>query len=389
MPHANRFRHQSYTTACPESPHYLVSPDEHPAAGSLDFRRRMRAVGQALRSAGVAAIYLSHGTFVGNDALGVLGELARILPSAAQAVERFVPMLLARLTGEAGNYTTEYARLFEAAINARGQPRIPVRIFHWSSENHHLGRADGAVRLIDELANSDFQPGQRVLLWGHSHAGNMFALLTNLLAAEHAAIDEFFEAAEIYYRWPIVGAVDIPVWKRVEQLLHRQRPIGPAALDVATFGTPIRYGWDSDGYARLLHFVHHRPSEGLPAYRAPFPPRLQRVMHAADGDYVQQLGIAGTNISPSLFSWRAWLADRRLHRLLQEETGDASVLERFKAGAIVPQEGTTLLVDYGQQHGSIANHHAGHAVYTRKEWLLFHAEETIRRFYSERASRVA
>ncbi len=349
----------------------------------------MRSVGRALRSSGVAAIYLAHGTFVGADALGVLGELARILPSAAQAVERFVPLVLARLTGEAGNYTPEYARLFEAAINARGQTRIPVRVFHWSSENHHLGRADGAVRLIDELAGSDFQPGQRVLLWGHSHAGNMLALVTNLLAADPEAVDEFFKAAAIYYRWPLLGAVDIPVWNRVEQLLHRQRPLGPAALDVVTFGTPIRYGWDSDGYSRLLHFVHHRPSEGLPAYRAPFPPRLQRVLHAADGDYVQQLGIAGTNICPSVFSWRAWLADRRLHRLLQDEAGDAGVLERFQAGAIVPQEGTTLLVDYGPQQGSLAQHHAGHAVYTRNEWLLFHAEETVRRLYAERASRVA
>ena len=35
-----------------------------------------------------------------------------------------------------------------------------------------------------------------------------------------------------------------------------------------TFGTPIRYGWDSGGYARLLHFIHHRPAPGLPADRA-------------------------------------------------------------------------------------------------------------------------
>jgi hypothetical protein len=346
-------------------------------------------VGESLRNAGVAAIYLSHGTFVGADALGVLGELARVLPSAADAVERFVPLLLARVTGEAGNYTEDYARLLESAIHARGQTRIPVRLFHWSSENHHLGRADGAVRLIDELASGGFQPGERVLLWGHSHAGNLFALVTNLLAADHEAVARFFEATAIYYRWPVVGVIDIPVWNRVEQLLHQEQPIGPAALDIVTFGTPIRYGWDSDGYSRLLHFVHHRPSEGLPAYRAPFPPRLKRVMHAADGDYVQQLGIAGTNVSPSVLSWRAWLADRRLHQLLQKDTTDAGTLERFQAGAIVPEEGTTLLVDYGPQHGSIARHHAGHAVYTRSQWMLFHAEETVRRFYSERASQVA
>jgi hypothetical protein len=348
----------------------------------------MRAVGESLRSAGVAAIYLAHGTFVGADALGVLAELARILPSAADAVRRVVPRLVAKLIGEAGNYTASYVRLFESAINTAAQPRIPVRLFSWSSENHHLGRADGAVRMIDELATRGFQPDQRVLLWGHSHAGNMFALMTNLLAADHEAVRAFFEAAAVYYRWPLFHVVDIPVWKRVRGLLDCEQWARPA-LDVVTFGTPIRYGWDSDGYRRLLHFVHHRPAEGLPAYRAPFPPKLQRVMHAADGDYVQQLGIAGTNVTPSVLSWRAWLADRRLNRLLQAEARDVDPLERFQAGAIVPEEGTTLLVDYGLQHGSIAHHHAGHAIYTRKPWLLFHAEEVVRRFYANRICRVA
>lgn len=389
MPHGNRFRHQAYTSTRPESPHYSIRPVELPPLGSEEFMRRMRAVGDALRCGGVAAIYLAHGTFVGTDALGVLSELARLVPSAAEAVGRVMPLIVARITGEAGNYTATYARLLESAINDPGQPKIPVRLFHWSSENHHLGRADGAVRLIDELAAGGFQQGQRVLLWGHSHAGNMFALMTNLLAAHHDAVDRFFEAAAIYYRWPLVNVVDIPVWNRVERLLHEERPIGPAALDIVTFGTPIRYGWDSDGYARLLHFIHHRPSEGLPEYRAPFPPQLDRVLHAADGDYVQQLGIAGTNVCPSFLSWRAWLADRRLHRLLQAESVSANPLERFQAGAIVPQEGTTLLIDYGPQHGSIAHHHAGHAVYTHKKWMLFHAEEVVRHFYAGRASQVA
>jgi hypothetical protein len=348
----------------------------------------MRAVGESLRSAGVAAVYLAHGTFVGADALGLLAELARIMPSAADAVRRVVPRIVAKLMGEAGNYTTSYARLFESAINSAAQPRIPVRLFPWSSENHHLGRADGAVRMIDELAADALEPGQRVLLWGHSHAGNMFALMTNLLAADPEAVQWFFEATAVYYRWPLLRLVDIPVWNRVRGLLDRGQWPRPA-LDVVTFGTPIRYGWDSDGYRRLLHFVHHRPAEGLPAYRAPFPPKLQRVMHAADGDYVQQLGIAGTNVTPSVLSWRAWLADRRLNRLLQEEAKDGDPLERFQAGAIVPEEGTTLLVDYGPQHGSIAQHHAGHAIYTHKQWLLFHAEEVVRRFYTSRVCQVA
>jgi len=244
----------------------------------------------------VVAVYLVHGTFVGPDALGVLAELARVFPKASNAVRRLIKRAVNKITGEAGNYTRSYARLFESAINRPDQPGIPVHLFNWSSENHHIGRADGAVRLINELASLELKPGQRVLLWGHSHAGNVFALMTNLLAGHAEAVESFFKAA--------------------------------------------------------------------------------------DGDYVQQLGIAGTNVMPNLFAWRSWLAEGRLNDLLQAEASPGSTLDRFRAGAIVPDEGTTLLVDYGPPEGNIAQHVAGHAVYTARQWLLFHAEQIAQQFYA-------
>ncbi len=346
----------------------------------------MQQVAATLRQSGVAAVFLVHGTFVGPDALGIVAELARILPSANRAGRRVIKRIIDRITGESGNYTPQYAERFAAAINPPESDELPVRLFNWSSENHHIGRADGAVRLIDHLASLKLPAGSRVLLWGHSHAGNVFALMSNLLAGDRDKVERFFDAAEIYYRWPFLGCVDIPVWQRVRQLLQEPYPpIRQVALDLVTFGTPIRYGWDSAGYGQLLHFIHHRPHEGLPAYQAPFPPRLQDVLHATDGDYVQQLGIAGTNVMPSVFAWRAWMADQRLHRLLQGENIEGQPLERFRAGTIVPDEGTSLLVDYGTPEGGVARHLAGHAVYTREKWLLFHAEEVARRFYLARA----
>jgi len=343
----------------------------------------MQRVGEVLRRANVGAVYLVHGTFVGADALGVLAELARIFPSAGVAVRRVIKRIVDKVAGEAGNYTPGFARCFEEAINAESESPIPVRLFHWSSENHHLGRADGAVRLIAELTSRKLPPTQRILLWGHSHAGNVFALISNLLAGNVEAVDRFFEAGGIYYRWPVVGCVDVPVWTRVRELLAKAvSPLAGIPLDMVTFGTPIRYGWSSDGYANLLHFINHRPSEGLPEYRAPFPPKVDDVLSAADGDYIQQLGIAGTNVMPSVLAWRAWMADSRLDELLQPDISRRDVLDRFKAGAIVPDEGTTLLVDYGQPDGTIAQHLAGHAVYTRRKWLLFHAEEIARRLYT-------
>lgn len=343
----------------------------------------MLAAGQAYRRAGVGAIYLVHGTFVGQDAVGLISELGRVFPSVGDTLRRLARQMADKAFDEAGNYSSKFVDDFDHAINAGSDLRVPVQSFEWSSENNHIGRADGAVRLIYELAELDIPSGKRVLLWGHSHAGNVFALVSQLLGGDKSAVSEFFDAARMYYKWPVLGFTDIPMWRAISKMLkRRQRPFADRPLDFVTFGTPIRYGWNSAGYGRLLHFVYHRPALGLPEYQAPFPPTPERVLKAADGDYVQQLGIAGTNFGPSLFSWRARWAESRLGDLLQREVSDTSLIDRFRAGTRVSESGTTLLVDYGQPSGTIAQHHAGHALYTKREWLLFHAEEVARRLYA-------
>ena len=85
--------------------------------------------GPALDSAGVAAVYLAHGTFVGPDALGVLAGLARVFPKAGTAVRRVIKRIVDKITGEVGNYTGQFAQCFESAINRPDRPHIPVRRF--------------------------------------------------------------------------------------------------------------------------------------------------------------------------------------------------------------------------------------------------------------------
>jgi hypothetical protein len=390
MPESKPFPHQVYTSEPPRSPHHRLEPPVPPPIGSDEFRRRMRRAGAAYRRAGVAAVYLAHGTFVGPDALGILAALARVFPAAAPPLRKLIKRLIDRMLGEAGNFTAAYARLFEEALRQPDGWSIPVRLFHWSSENHHLGRADGAVRLIEELATLPPEPEGRVLLFGHSHAGNVFALATHLLSGNPETVRHFFDATAIYYRWPLVGCVDVPVFSRVQKLLAEGRlPFPGGNLDLVTFGTPIRYGWNPSGYGRLLHFIYHRPWPGMPDYQAAFPPKLDDVLAAAGGDYVQQMGIAGTNVAPNPLAWRCHAADRRLARLFEDDLGPQGLMERFRTGAIVPDAGTTLLVDYGPAEGHLAQHAAGHAVYTRPQWLLFHAEEVARRFYNNAQLRAA
>lgn len=380
------FLHQSYTTANPAVPYRYLPAASGPAIGSAEFRLRMRSVGDALRASRVGAVYLVHSAFAAHDSSNILWSLARNRGCEMKSLARVAARLIDVDVRDAGNYTPRYAELLETALGGQ----VPVRLVSWSSENHHLGRADAAIRLLDELAALELPAGDRVAFWGHGHAGNVFAIMSQLLSAEAAALEQFFAAAAVFYRWPLIGAVDIPVWQRVRQLLTRQpQRLLMRPCDFVTFGTPIRYGWrlrESDG---LLHFIHHRPSGRRPHYLAVFPSRPEEVEQAAGGDYVQQLGIAGTDSPPSPLMLRSWLANRRLQRLLAPDDREDHLAERLAAGVRVPDCGSTLLIDYGRASGSPAEHLAGHAVYTRPEWLLFQAEQIAAHLFDGREARHA
>lgn len=310
-------------------------------------------------------------------------EVARLAPELGKQLRRWQKEAVDRVAADIGNYSTEFARLLEEGLSDPHGRSLPVRLIHWSSENHHLGRADGCIRLLDGLATDDIPLGQRVLLWGHSHGGNVLALLTNLLAADSKTRQQFFRAASSYYRWPLVGKVDLSSWSRVESLLEgSDRPWESVKFDIVTFGTPVRYGWDTDGCDGLLHFVNHRPGANCRPHHGRFPPTVDDLLHAAGGDVLQLIGIAGTNFTPPLWSWRAWLAELRLNRLLQTGIRKRDLLARLRMGHRTHADGRNLLVDYGEETKSVAHHVAGHAIYTRTEWMLFHAEETARHLYS-------
>jgi len=335
-------------------------------------------------------VYCVHGTFAGNDALGLLTELARFSPGLSRSLSHLGKQTVNLVAGETGNYTPAFVSTMQAGLSRGAGRDIPVRLFNWSSQNNHIGRADGAIRLIDELArfaeSVDFgiadAPQPRVVLWGHSHGGNVFALLTNLLGSDSQARNDFFTAARSFYKPYVRRKIDLPAWPHVQKVLaDPEHPLRRLALDVVTFGTPVRYGWDADGYSKLLHFVHHRPSEGAPEYQAPGPIEPRRLLAAADGDYIQQIGIAGTNLIPNIFAIRTLIADWRLDKFLERDVTRESVLARLKHRTRVPDEGTTLLVDYQGIESGVHNHLAGHALYTRRKWLPFHLQQVAERLY--------
>ena len=301
MPPCNHFRHQRYGQPL-HSRYELVTPAASSDRNS-DWLAATRDAALLLRHANVSAIVLIHGTFAGNDSLGLFRKLARIWPPAAEWLKHSSKQLSDALLQDAGNYTTQYAQRLERAVNQHGGTAIPVHLFSWSGENHHLGRADGTIQLLQRLAQWPDLPPGRILCWGHSHGGNLLALLTNLLGSDGHFRHQFFEAVRRFYRWPGSRHVDTRAWRATQRQLESSANAFPGHdFDVVTFGTPIRYGWDTGVTERLLHFVYHRPSKNRRPDQAPYPITVADVLQANHGDFVQQLGIAGTNWAPSIIS---------------------------------------------------------------------------------------
>src|SRR5688500_14264701 len=105
MPPGNRFRHQPYRSEPPTSPYRLLPSGPPAEPSSPEFAASMAAAGRQFAQAGVAGVYCIHGTFCGNDILGLLTELSRVAPRLSERLRRIGKALVDIVLGETGNYT--------------------------------------------------------------------------------------------------------------------------------------------------------------------------------------------------------------------------------------------------------------------------------------------
>ncbi len=371
MPERNAFRHQSYCRDQPSENWKLVTTTHLEGALESQFDSMCQRAVQQLLDLNIRQVVLVHGTLAGTDVTGLHREIGRVVPKLDARVGGLWKQVIDTYARDRCNYTQPFADRVAAYSD-----HLSVSRFLWSSENHHLGRSEAALQLAVHL--SQLPKDGRIMLWGHSHAGNVFALLTNLLGGDMETRQEMFNAL-LPVRRRIHG------WDDAYKLLlgsGQNEIIDPSRLDIVTFGTPIRYGWDSDGYDRLLHITNHRPMEGVPPYCVPFPPHSGQVVGAIAGDFIQQFFIAGTNFVPSLISARKWQAERRLHKMLQRGLGSKRLWEALSHGCRVADEGMNLLIDYLASGDATASEFCGHAVYTRNKWAPFHLSLVAEQFDS-------
>jgi hypothetical protein len=333
-----------------------------------------------LEAHAVGAILLIHGTFAGNDIAGLLREIARFSPVSAHRIRELAKSWLDDFVGEIGNYTEEYADRLQSDLNEGGCP-IPVHCFAWSGENHHLGRADAVMSLIEKIDSvcPEGDSSRRVLIWAHSHGGNVVAMLSQIVGATPADLETFFQQSRLHYHSPTFDKVDLSAWHRVKHRLLSGNGFPP--LDVATFGTPLRYRWNREICPKLLHFVQHRVVDAEHPTRAILPRSPQDVYRATAGDYVQHIGIGGTDFLPSIFAWRDWLVEHRMAKMFESTARRRDIWKKLKVGRRTSCDGTTLLVDYSIDDNPWYGKLFGHGVYTMHQWLPFHLREITERFY--------
>jgi len=335
------------------------------ADGTPEWVAAMRDLGARIRGAGTRLVVFVHGSFVGDDPLALARMLEGTVPRLsrlASALRGLTRAQVSRALGDLSNFPPEYVDTLAAATG------LQAIEFTWSGQNHHAARVQEAVRLARSLARharDPLGPNDRFLLVGHSHGGQLFALLSQLVARS-PAYDELVAAAAA--RGEDVGALE-------SDLVRLRR----CAFDVTTFGTPPRYDYAPGPRFRLLHLVNDRAVPGRVA-------SLRGLLHTRRGDYVYHLGAPGSDWLATSAQDRA--LNERLDRVLGAGADLRAWLRHLAQGPRVSPYGHTIFVDYGDQAQVVPNFWAtgfGHAAYTRREAMLFHLELVTEHFHPQRA----
>ncbi|MDF0649883.1 MAG: hypothetical protein CV081_12655 [Nitrospira sp. LK265] len=420
MPIENNFQHDELSR---KNPGERLSVADLANAASPDSPGEMEAMagcGAKLSQAGVASVVFLHGSLHGTDVFGMqrldeAGGLKRgysrgvsgvdALLAAMREGDNGIPLLpgglkppladddvtkavLDEQVRDAGNFTNAYVESFKKAINKNLTPPISCVRLLWSSEHHHLGRAVAALSLLAELhklcQQQKLGKGHRILIQAHGQAGLILALLSNLLCPSSITgrprlLEMLTDYADQTNQTKLTGTI-----KLVKSLLVTASPLNGIVLDIVTYGTPVRYGWDSSGIGKLLHIVNHRSlrTDGKGWLAKMELPQITMEMPIAwGGDYVQELAVAGSDSVP--LTEPARTANKRVWEMVEPYDGFERWLECARRAVRFPSEGNCLLVDYKDSTGSTnpRDHYYGHAAYTRRHALLFNTTQIVRAFY--------
>lgn len=421
MPLENNFQHDELSRKNPGARLSIADLTDIVPPDSPKWGEAVAHYGTRLSRAGVASVVFLHGSLHGTDLFGMqrldeAGGLKRgysrgvsgvdALLAAMREESNGIPLLpgglkpplsndpatkhlLDEQIGDAGNFTEAYVESFRKSLNRNLARPISCHRLLWASEHHHLGRALAAVWLLDELhkrcTEQHLGTGHRILVQAHGQAGLVLALVSNLLCPSPITGRPKLLSVLSSYAQQTNQPALVGTMKRIESLVATATLLNGVALDIVTFGTPVRYGWDISGIGKLIHIVNHRNlrTDGKSWLAKMELPQITMEMPIAwGGDYVQELAVAGSDAVPATET--AKVVNKMVWELVEPYDGFERWLECARRAVRFPSEGHCLLVDYKDSTGSTnpRDHYYGHAVYTRRHALLFNTAQIDQTFYN-------
>ncbi len=214
--------------------------------------------------------FIVHGTFMGDDPFHINNYLEIILPEFSKKISQTIKSAIRQqnnlMAKDLGNFTVEHEKLVSQFLLGGNKCNSLV----WSSANSHLARVKGLLNLILDLGK--IEESKNVILIGHSHAGQIFALLTQILK-EESRLKEFLD---------IIEEKEINLYSGLLKNIQKLK------LTFITMGTPVRYEWKEIKGIKIIHIINHRKS-------IPFGGDFKGAIFTRDGDYIQQWGVAGSD----------------------------------------------------------------------------------------------
>ena len=378
-------------------PHHILSGTEPAGVARIQSPQLYQALASSsadvvagLQKRGVAKILYIHGTFAGNDLTGLARNLGRLSPTLTrqlridQTIKEWSKRSVDSLSGSQGNfpeaYVTQVNQFLQSGQSDSNIGSIEASRFAWSGENHHLGRLHGSLCLHQTLRHlkSQLQENQRILIFAHSHGGNLLALLT-LLAESNAKVKRKL-LRHLSISTPVAPPTAVSPHLGDSQNPNAVNDLATLLnhcsdlpnLDVITLGTPLRYRWSSHPQRKILHLINHQVVDPKQPTRTAFPSLLKPLDLRTLGDLIQQLGIGGSDFIPAMLTPTEIKQEKKLAKILESSVRRKDYFKKLSLGRRESRDGESILMDYTQIEPLESQKLLGHAVYTLDRLIPFH-----------------
>ncbi|WP_127715819.1 hypothetical protein [Halobacteriovorax sp. HLS] len=340
-----RVQKQSYEKLLPEnSTHEFLSFDQDEVLSNVKHNAK--------------TVYFVHGTFVGSDPIDLISLLENAFPNLSSTI---IPKIRQQTKSGQDFLIRDFGNFHKQTIEkVKGHFNESTKFINytWSSSNHHYARVKGALELLlDILRNCD--KDSKVLLYGHSHAGQLFSLITLILNDE-------------LIRKQIITAMELEQDQR-RVLFEAISLAKHLKFDFVTLGTPIRYPWKLSKNMNLLHVINHR---GPIAQGG----TVSSSMTTKNGDYIQQWAVEGSDILSPVSKERK--INSELDLILDMGPSIETLRRNIKFRKRLHDNGHHLLVDF-KDDSKLPNALLtlfGHASYTKEAKFKWIVEKSIHYF---------